>query len=349
MPRRISLLAAPLLAGAALLMPASAALAAKKTTKVTVMTRNLFLGADLIPLATAPQGSAFEKAAGGLLAEVKAGDPKARMRLVAREIVKAKPDLVGLQEVSIWRTGPKGSSKPARRVLVDYLKVIRRELKHRHAHYRVATKRLGFNVEGPTDRGVDVRLTLGDAVLVRKGVKVRHARSGVFAHQLLIPTQQLGDVNTHRSWNSLDATVRGAHFRFVNAHLEAYSTDFRLQQAKELVAGPLDRRGTTVLAGDLNSGPTLQNPADRPPYEAIAAAGLKPERTKRNSCCFDDVKGAGKWDHNVDWIMARGKVRLVRSYVTGREHTRRGIFPSDHGGVVSVLALPRVSGPRLTG
>lgn len=343
MPRRISLIAAPLLAGAALLAPASGALAAKPA-HVTVMTRNLFLGADLIPLATAHKGPEFEKAAGATLAEVRAGQPKQRMKLVAREIARSRADLVGLQEVSIWRTGKKGSSRPARHVIVDYLKVLQRELGRRHAHYRVVTKRLGFNVEGPTDRGVDVRLTLGDAVLARRGVKVRHAHSGVFRHQLRIETDQLGKVNTHRSWNALDARVHGVRFRFVNAHLEAYSPDFRLQQAKELVRGPLQHRGTTILAGDLNSGPHLENEADEPPYRAIARAGFKPERTRRNSCCFGGDAG---WDHNVDWIMARPKLKLVRSYLTGRERTTGGSHPSDHGGVVSVLAIPR--GPRLTG
>jgi endonuclease/exonuclease/phosphatase family metal-dependent hydrolase len=341
MPRRIPLLALPLLAGAALLLPASNALAAK-TTDVTIMTRNLFLGADLIPLAGADPGADFEAAAGARLAEVKAGDPKARMRLVAGEIAKAKPDLVGLQEVSIWRTGPKSSATPVTHVLVDYLGVLRHELARRHAPYRVVTKHLGFNVQAPTDQGVDVRLTLGDAVLARKGVKTAHARSGVFAHQLVIPTKALGNVNTHRSFNVLDARVRGARFRFVNAHLEAYLASTRLDQAKELVAGPLHRKGLTILAGDLNSGPTEAKPEDRPPYEAIAAAGLKPYRTATKSCCFDSIlTGAGGWDHNVDWIMARPKVRLVRSYVTGRERTKKGVYPSDHGGVVSVLRIRR--------
>ena len=75
-----------------------------KTTNVTFMTRNLFLGADLIPLATT-KGDEFERAAGNLLNKIKATDPEARMKLVAGEIAKAKPDLVGLQEVTLWRTG----------------------------------------------------------------------------------------------------------------------------------------------------------------------------------------------------------------------------------------------------
>jgi hypothetical protein len=86
MPRRS--LAIAVLAGAALLLPVSGALAAR-TAKVTVMTRNLFLGADLIPLASASTGPDFEKAAGATLAGVEAAQPKARMKLVAGEIAKA--------------------------------------------------------------------------------------------------------------------------------------------------------------------------------------------------------------------------------------------------------------------
>jgi endonuclease/exonuclease/phosphatase family metal-dependent hydrolase len=163
----------------------------------------------------------------------------------------------------------------------------------------------------------------------------------VFTHQLLIPTKALGVVNTSRSWNSLDAVVRGARFHFVNTHLEAYSTDLRLQQAKELVAGPLKSKRPTILVGDLNSGPTLPTVADRPPYGAIAKAGFKPRRTVTSSCCFDDLRGDAGWNHNVDWIMSKPGLKLLHSSITGREKTPTGVHPSDHGGVVSILRVPR--------
>ena len=57
------------------------------------------------------------------------------------------------------------------------------------------------------------------------------------------------------------------------------------------------------------------------------------------NCCFNDDLRTGKWDHIVDHIMAKPAVKLVRSYVTGRETTAARRHPSDHGGVVSVLQL----------
>lgn len=342
MPRRIPLTIAVLLTGGAVLAGAPTALAAKpKTTDVKVMTRNVFLGADLPPIALAKPGAEFERAAGNLVREVRAGDPKGRMRLIGDEIADAKPDLVGLQEVSHYLTGPKGDKRPATHTLYDFLAVIRAELARRHQSYRVVAKRYGLDVEGPSDRGVDVRLTLGDVVLARKGVKVSHARSGVFKRQFSIPSEQLGPVSPGRTWNALDATVRGARLHFVNTHLEAYSPEFRLAQAKELVKGPLKSKRQTVLVGDLNSGPTLPLQADRPPYQAIAKAGLRPRRSAKRSCCFSDLHGAGKWDHNVDWIMTRPGAKLVSSSITGRETTKGGLHPSDHGGVVSTLRLKR--------
>jgi hypothetical protein len=38
--------------------------------------------------------------------------------------------------------------------------------------------------------------------------------------------------------------------------------------------------------------------------------------------------------------MAKPAVKLIHSYLTGRETTAADRHPSDHGGVVSVLQLP---------
>jgi endonuclease/exonuclease/phosphatase family metal-dependent hydrolase len=327
------------LAAAAVALVAAAAQSAQaaKGPTITVMTRNLFLGADRIPLATTPPGPQFEQTASNLFAGVKAEDPNGRMKLVAAEIAKSKPDLVGLQELSLLRTGP----PPASTVAFDYIKTITNQLKKLHQNYRVVAIKQGFNVEGPTGGGSDVRLTLGDAILARKGVKVTHVHSALFKDQLTIPTQAIGSVTTNRGYNELDATVHGVTVHVVNTHLEAYSADFRRGQAQELVKGALRSKLPTILIGDLNSGPNLPKPEDRPPYLAIAKAGFKEERTPKFSCCFNELTDKTGWDHNVDHIMAKPRLKLVRSFITGAETTPAGVHPSDHGGVVSVLRLKK--------
>jgi endonuclease/exonuclease/phosphatase family metal-dependent hydrolase len=332
---RLVLLSAALVALLAAAVPS--AQAASKGPTITVMTRNLFLGADLIPLATTPPGPQFNQTATNMFNGVTAQDPNGRMKLVAGEIAKAKPDLVGFQELSLWRTGP----QPASKVAYNYIKTILGQLKTLHQSYRVVAIKQAFNVEGPMSSGNDVRLTLGDAIIARKGVKVKHVHSAIFKNQLTIPTQAIGNVTTNRGYNELDATVHGVTVHVVNTHLEAYDAGFRLKQAQELVKGPLRSKLPTILLGDLNSGPNLPKAEDRPPYLAIAKAGFKEERTPKFSCCFNDLSDTTGWDHNVDHIMAKPKLKLVRSFITGNEKTAGGVHPSDHGGVVSVLRLKK--------
>ena len=105
--------------------------------------------------------------------------------------------------------------------------------------------------------------------------------------------------------------------------------------------GALRSGRPTILIGDLNSGPKLPKPEDRPPYLAIAKAGFKEERTPKFSCCFNELTDKTGWDHNVDHIMAKPALKLVRSFITGSETTPAGVHPSDHGGVVSVLRLKK--------
>jgi hypothetical protein len=151
-PRRR--LAAPALLGAALLAlaliavaPASAKpqAAAPKPTNVKVMTRNIYLGADLTPAIEAKGVGAFTEATGEILRQVTANDFPVRAKGLAKEILEKEPDLVGLQEVAEWRTGPPsletllGGSKPhAETVRYDYLTELLAQLNKGKKRYRAA-------------------------------------------------------------------------------------------------------------------------------------------------------------------------------------------------------------------
>jgi hypothetical protein len=112
-PRLVApaLLGAALLALALIVTPLGSAAEPKagakpKPTAVKVMTRNIYLGADLTPAIQAKGVGAFVEATGEILRQVTANDFPVRAKGLAREILKKGPDLVGLQEVAEWRSGP---------------------------------------------------------------------------------------------------------------------------------------------------------------------------------------------------------------------------------------------------
>jgi endonuclease/exonuclease/phosphatase family metal-dependent hydrolase len=385
MRTRLPILAAVLVATAALLAPAAVVAAKgkkKKDPRVTVMTRNLYLGADLTPAIEAPGVAEAIDAGGQILNDVDASDFPARAKLLAKEIDKAKPDLLGLQEVALWRFQEDAdfTGSPATEVRYDFLKLLQKELKARGAKYEVAVVQEQFDQELPADRDgsdatfdsgfplggadEDGRLTMRDAILVRKGGKVKASKpdSGQFENIYSVLLGGAVEVNVDRGWTSVEAKVKGnkktkgAKFRFVNTHLEAFGDPaIREAQARELFAkgGPLKTKKQIVFLGDINSGGPkdkvgtgFTTPGDEGAYNALVDdAGLF-NLGARQTCCYPDVFesviGDYRFDHTVDHVMARPKVKQLDAYVTGNDPSVTGpggVVASDHGGVVSKLRL----------
>src|SRR3954447_18545562 len=92
------------LLAALLLIPVATADA--KPAALKVMTRNVYLGADLGPGMDAKDIQGLVNGAGQILNQVDANNFPVRARGLAAEIAANKPDLVGLQEASLWRTEP---------------------------------------------------------------------------------------------------------------------------------------------------------------------------------------------------------------------------------------------------
>src|SRR5215207_5629234 len=186
---------------ACMLLPAAASAGSSraKTTNVNVMTRNLYLGADIIKLATATDRNDFEQKSAELFNVVQRTDFNSRASLIADEIRKNRPDLIGMQEVALWRKGADGvkdgSATPATEVVYDWLDDLNTELKKRKLKYKVVRKQVEFDFEGPTALGHDIRFTQQDAVLARvdSDVKVKSPKSANYDAALQVPLPAIGE------------------------------------------------------------------------------------------------------------------------------------------------------------
>jgi endonuclease/exonuclease/phosphatase family metal-dependent hydrolase len=349
MPRRL-LLPVVLVA----LLTAAPLAEAKPGPKLTVMTRNIFLGGNIALPIGATSREDFELKTTQLWQQVQATDFPARAKLLAREIRRTKPDVIGLQEVARWRRGPDGvkdaAATPATTEVYDFLATLRAELGSR---YRLGNLQVEADIEAPTSLGYDVRLTMHDAVLVRRrpGLRIRRRLGGSYARTFEVPTQ-IGTLSSRRGWTAIDGSLRGRRFRFVDTHLEAFDDATRLAQARALAAGPLRKRGTVILAGDLNSDPTGATGAQPDAYNVFTAAGLRDTWLLRNpkgsgnNCCLKHETimdpPPGPFDHRVDHILAKGRFKVLRTRIVGTDPANRtasGLWPSDHGGGATTLRL----------
>lgn len=353
-------LGAALLAACALLPVAAptAAQAQSKTSRdVTIMTRNLYLGADLIPLATQPDRAAFEQAAAQRFQTVQTNGFATRVKPLAAEIRKTTPDLIGVQEAAVWRRSPDGvkdgTATVASQTVYDSLAMLTAELKKLGQSYRVVAKRPWFDYEAPTALGFDVRLTQYDAILVKtgKGAKVKAGRTFTdgFADTFDVPTQ-VGLAKSPRGYVGVDAKVGGKSFRFVTTHLEAYSPEIANKQMTQLLnTGLKSKKQTAILVGDFNSDPKTAGTDDRDAKRAPSAyatalkAGFENPLKRRETCCFaEDLRSTGeKLDSWIDHIVVRPDAKVIKSSIVGAASSERtgGLWPSDHAGIVATLRL----------
>jgi hypothetical protein len=265
---------------------------------VPVMTRNLYLGADLDPVVAAARSgdpNAVFKAVSAAWAMIKSTDFPKRAELLADEIEASEPMLVGLQEVQLYRTGDFLDPTPATDKVkgYDYLDTLLSELNERHLHYAPVTVTQNYDVEfaGLTSPGVpqDIRLTDRDVILARTDLpksqlKLSNPQEENFATNAAFPIGNTGQsVTIYRGWGSVDAKVEDGKFRFINTHLEPESinpavNEIQVAQGKEILNGPANTDLPVILAGDFNSQADTDPPPEQPPgtltYRNLIAAGF---------------------------------------------------------------------------
>jgi len=262
-------------------LPAAAQAGGTVNDPPKVMTRNLYLGADLNPALTAIigclQGAIPPASCPGAIAsanqtvwnQVQATNFPARAKLLAHEIDDDDPYVVGLQEVAMWRSGPINTQgvPDATSVDVDFLSTLLAELNARGNKYTASVVKQEADIEGPALDGKDHRLTMRDVILTRTDlppgrVSFSNPQSGSYTNILSVPNPLAPNpvatpIEFRRGWTSIDASInRKPAIRIGNTHLESASSGIRQQQAGELIgaSGPFTNPSfPALLVGDFNS------------------------------------------------------------------------------------------------
>lgn len=308
-----------------------------------VMTRNLYLGADLTAVMRARSERELAAAVTAAWAMVRRNDFRARAKALAAEIAGCRPALVALQEACTWRTaGPAGSE-----IAWDHVADLLAAASLLGLSYRPVAQVELVDFQAPTLRGELVRLTDRCAILARDDVQVANPAGLIYGHlmEVRLPGATLP---LERGYAAVDVNVGVESIRFVSTHLEGFDPAIRDAQAEELAAALSAETRPVIVAGDLNSPPGAGGAA------VLARAGFRDAWTARQgelpglTCCFgEDLRAArGSFSERIDYVLTRGPLHTQAAVVTGQDAALRsaGLWPSDHGGLYAELRLGPAAG-----
>lgn len=319
------------------------------TRHLAVATYNLYLGADLTPLFSAPTEEEMVRRAGAVYAQMEKTDFPSRAEAIADVLAERPPDVAGLQEVALWKTGPIGGELTT---TYDFLQLLLDALAEHGLAYRPVATNTNFSGQLPISQTTAASFTDRDVIIARADLpasrlKVGGAQSHEYAAKLVITTPTGHVFIVPRGWSAVDVTVRGTSVRVANTHLEAFNAQVRGAQASELRAALAASPYPVALAGDLNSLPE----DGTGPYGLFTSTGYVdawvdvhgPEGgfTAGQSAALDN--SPSRLDHRVDYVMYQPeRIDAVAAAVVGEEaddRTPAGLWPSDHAGVVATLRL----------
>jgi endonuclease/exonuclease/phosphatase family metal-dependent hydrolase len=329
---------------------------------VTVMTRNMDAATDLNYILAATDLPSFAAGMAATLAQINASGFEERAARLADEIAAHKPDLIALQEVTLWRTGTI-LQPPATTVLYDQLDLLMRELAKRKLHYGVVAVQSLFDAEAPVPtEGIDLRITDRDVIVARTDLPrlefdVFNARSRRYEERFTFGSPILGEIIVPRAWISVDVEILKSRFRFVNTHLESVypslpgSDRIQAAQVDDLLTAMAKVETAVVLAGDFNAN-AEPGPEHTGAVEKIESMGFTDAWKSANPgdpgytwplFGEDQASGPKTPNERIDLIFIGGPVppkpgqtlKVLSAQRTGTKEP----WASDHAGVVVELRL----------
>ncbi|MEY3115942.1 MAG: hypothetical protein RL611_656 [Actinomycetota bacterium] len=247
---------------------------AEEPYRITVMSRNIYLGADVgVALELIPN---FPKAAQFMWDQVKKTDFATRAPKLARESAQDRPEIIGVQEATIWYCKKDLFSDKVE--VFNFLDQFISATKASGVGYSLATANgvEAFNpgysiaaipyvtkVRDPEvfnpifgQDTASCGFTIGDALLVRDDVKDRIIQVGNTEYDAtysIVPTL----MTIYRGYTWADFKVQDSVVRLITTHLESIWDENKVPnsalQAQQLVADLKDAKMPIVIMGDFNA------------------------------------------------------------------------------------------------
>lgn len=246
---------------------------ANATSEITVMSRNIYLGADVgKALALIPD---LPAAAQYMWDQMRKTDFESRSKLLADEINQYKPDVIGIQEATIWRCQKNLWSKAT--TIYDFVEIL---LKQLSGEYEVAELNSataynpGFSISPipyltkVIDPEVFQRIfsqdsafcgfETGDTLLVKKQLQSEVINLGNTEYEAsysIVPTL----MTIYRGYTWADIKINGTPTRFITTHLESLWDENKIpnsaRQARQLISDTSNTKMPLIIMGDFNSDP----------------------------------------------------------------------------------------------
>ena len=324
-----------------------------RENRLTLMTWNIYQGANQSSIFTATTPSEFVTAVGSAYNRIQATNFIERADSIAEKIQEIRPDLIGLQEVILLRTqiSSDGHATPATNISFDYLQILIDTLAERGLIYEPVVVQASTDIEVPgvTSTGlVDIRFTDRDVLLARANTNFTLSNTNGTQFVAKLPfTTPFGTSNILRAWVSVDVTFdNGDKVRVVSTHLEALSPVIQELQADELIDWSDNTHLPIIFIGDFNSnaaGTGTKTYTKLKDVDFIDAWVIKGKGTGFTCCQADDLLNQNSsLTERIDLVMFRGNFEVKDIGIVGNSQndcTISGLWPSDHAGVVANLKL----------
>lgn len=247
------------LAASTLILCLATLSAAQQNPTITVMTQNMDAGTDLgyaLYGLTQPDPRPYIDLT---LAEVEASGIPERATLLAQEIAARMPQVISLQEVTLWRTG--ATPETATTVLYDQLQLLMSALENQGAQYRVVAVNTLTDIALPTtSKGPGAaHFTDRDVLLARSDLSPSQLQLSDVQVHVYHASLTVGPLSVRRGFISALARVKNQVFRIAATHLENQfaavpgSAEIQKLQATELLSSLRNWPQPVIIAGDFNA------------------------------------------------------------------------------------------------